>query len=164
MNATFSAAGVDAPQPRQQFVQDSHRANRCSPRASMSTPPKTPPAPATYVLEGAHDRPELRGHRFIGKLPRCGLGHAEVDDLGHSSAVDDRDENIGGLEIAVDDALVMRVLHRLADRYKQFEPLLGREPGLIVNFVSGKPLTSSMTKNGWPLGVRPPSRTRAMLG
>ena len=32
------------------------------------------------------------------------------------------------------------------------------------NLVSGRPLTSSMTKNGWPVGVRPPSSTLAMLG
>ena len=32
------------------------------------------------------------------------------------------------------------------------------------NLFSGRPLTSSMTKNGWPVGVRPPSSTLAMLG
>ncbi len=32
------------------------------------------------------------------------------------------------------------------------------------NLVNSGPLTSSMTKNGWPVGVRPPSSTLAMLG
>ena len=32
------------------------------------------------------------------------------------------------------------------------------------NWVIGTPLTSSMTKNGRPSGVAPPSSTRAMFG
>ena len=43
------------------------------------------------------------------------LGHAEVDDLRHRHAVVQRDEDVRRLEVAVDDAFLMRVLHRLAD-------------------------------------------------
>ena len=32
------------------------------------------------------------------------------------------------------------------------------------NLFSGRPLTSSITKNGWPSGVSPPSSTLAMFG
>ena len=65
----------------------------------------------------------------------------------------------------MDDALLMRVLHRLADGDEQLQPLRrGVSLASSQNFVSGRPLTSSMTKNGWPPGVRPPSSTRAMLG
>jgi hypothetical protein len=44
------------------------------------------------------------------------LGDAEVDDLGHRLAVLLGDEDVGRLEVAVDDALLVGVLHRLADR------------------------------------------------
>jgi hypothetical protein len=36
--------------------------------------------------------------------------------LGDRLAVDERDEDLGWPQVAVDDALLMRVLHRLVDR------------------------------------------------
>ena len=51
------------------------------------------------------------------------LGHAEVDHLGHRRAVVQRDQDVGGLEVAVDDPFLMGVLHGLADRHEQLEPL-----------------------------------------
>ncbi len=44
----------------------------------------------------------------------------------------DRDQDVGRLQVAVDDALLMRVLHRLADRHEEFQPLFGGEPGLVA--------------------------------
>ena len=51
------------------------------------------------------------------------LGDAEVDHLGHGRAVVQRDQHVGGLEVAVDDPLLVRVLHGLADRDEQLQPL-----------------------------------------
>ena len=75
---------------------------------------------------------ELRRHRFVGQLAGGRLGHAEVDDLGNRLAIDDRDQDIAGLQIAVDDALLVRMLNRLADGHEEFQPLFGRQPALVA--------------------------------
>ncbi len=52
------------------------------------------------------------------------LGHAKVDDLADRPLVVFGHQHIGRLEVAMDDSLLMGVLNRLADRHKQFQPLL----------------------------------------
>ena len=52
-----------------------------------------------------------------------GLGDAEVDDLGDRHAVVERDHHVGGLDVAMDDPLLMGVLHGLADLDEQLQPL-----------------------------------------
>src|SRR5262249_6312473 len=48
---------------------------------------------------------------------------AEVDDLRHRLAVINGYQHVRRLEIAMDDALLMRVLNRIADLDEQLEPL-----------------------------------------
>src|SRR2546428_13510206 len=43
-----------------------------------------------------------------------------------------RDENVRGLEVAVDYPLLMRVLDRLANPDEKIEPFLGGEIGLVA--------------------------------
>ena len=74
-----------------------------------SSVPTTAPKPVTSVL--------------LGQLLPGRLGHAEVDHLRHRLAVVQGDQHVGRLEVAVDDALLMGVLDRLADRDEQFQPL-----------------------------------------
>ena len=59
---------------------------------------------------------------------------------------------------------LMGVLHRLADRDEQFQPLASREIAWSQYSVIGTPLTSSITKYGRPVSVVPASSTLAMLG
>ena len=54
---------------------------------------------------------QLRVNRRVGQPPFRRLGDAEVDDLGHGHAVVQRDENIRRLDVAVNDALLVRVLN-----------------------------------------------------
>jgi len=49
------------------------------------------------------------------QLLPSGLGHAKVDHLGHGLAVIQRHQYVGRLDVAMDDALLVRVLDRLAD-------------------------------------------------
>ena len=72
--------------------------------------------------------------------------HAEVDHLGHRLAVVQRHQHVGGLDVAVDDPLLVGVLDRLADRDEQLEPLPRREAAASQYSVIGTPLTSSITK------------------
>ena len=76
-----------------------------------------------------------------------GLGDAEVDHLGHRLAVVQRDQDVRRLEVAVDDAFLMGVLHGLADVGEQLQPLARRRGWFLSqNSVIGTPWTSSITK------------------
>src|SRR5262249_16423254 len=76
--------------------------------------------------------PRPRGRRPLQDLAPDRLGHPEVDPPGHRPAVDQRDEDVGGLEVSVDDPLLVGVLHRLADRHEQLQPRADAEPGLVA--------------------------------
>jgi hypothetical protein len=65
--------------------------------------------------------------RAIGQRLGGGLGDAEVDDLGDGRRVALRDQDVGGFEVAVDDAFLMSVLDGLADVDEEGEPLTQRE-------------------------------------
>ena len=52
-----------------------------------------------------------------------GRGDAEIDDLRSRHAVDLRDQDVAGLEVAVDQAFLVRVRHPLADAHEQFQAL-----------------------------------------
>ena len=80
-----------------------------------------------HVQRRADHLRELRVERLLGQLLADRLGHAEVDHLRHRPAVVQRDQHVGRLEVAVDDPLLMGVLHRLADRDEQLQPLARRE-------------------------------------
>ena len=60
------------------------------------------------------------------------LGDAEVDHLGRRPAVDERDQHVRRLDVAVDDPLLVGVLDRPADRDEQLQPLAGRELGFVA--------------------------------
>ena len=49
--------------------------------------------------------------------------------FGTGVAVVQRDQDVGRLEVAVDDPLLVGVLHRPADLDEQLEPLAGRRAG-----------------------------------
>jgi hypothetical protein len=49
------------------------------------------------------------------------FGDAEVDDLGDCFLAGFGDEDVAGLDVAVDDALLMRVLEGVADLSKEIE-------------------------------------------
>ena len=65
------------------------------------------------------DRPQEVGADRMDRL-----GHTEVDHLRHGLAVADRDEDAIGLDVAVDNAFLVRVLDSLADTHKEIQPLL----------------------------------------
>src|SRR5439155_10002989 len=83
--------------------------------------------------------------------------------LGHRLAVIERDHDVGRLDVAVDDALLVRVL----DRWQTGTNSSRRSRGVgrlsSQYWVIGTPWTSSMTKYGRPASVAPPSKTRAIL-
>jgi hypothetical protein len=63
-----------------------------------------------HVHRRADDRSGVL-QALVGQVEFRGLGDAEVDDLRGGPAVDFGDEDIAGLEVAVDDPLLVGVLH-----------------------------------------------------
>ena len=66
---------------------------------------------------------------------RGGVTHlrdAEIDDLGRDAVAFIRDQDVRGLQIAVDDALLMSVMHRLADGDEKLQPVAEVELVLIA--------------------------------
>lgn len=58
-----------------------------------------------------------------GKLVGDGFGHAEIDDLGHRLATHVGHQNVGWLEIAVNDRLLVGMLHAFANLAKYGQPV-----------------------------------------
>ena len=77
----------------------------------------------THVGRRADELLQLREDRLVRQPPFGGLGDAEINHLRHRHAVVQRDEDVRRLDVAVDDALLMRVLDGLADLDEQLEPL-----------------------------------------
>src|SRR4051812_3759065 len=75
---------------------------------------------------------EFGEQRPLGERPAGRLGHAEVDDFGYGRVVDDRYQDIGGLQIAVNDPLLVGVLHRPADEDEQLQPLGDGKPFTVA--------------------------------
>ncbi len=60
------------------------------------------------------------------------LGDPEVDDLRGGPAVHLGDQDVAGLQVAVDDPLLVGVLHRLADGDEQLQPGPDRKPMAVA--------------------------------
>ncbi len=83
----------------------------------------------THVLHSPQQLPHLRllrRHRQIG-VGRP--GHAEVDHLRLAGSID---EDVAGLQIAMDNTLEVAVVNRIADLGKEPKPLLNGEPGIAA--------------------------------
>jgi hypothetical protein len=64
---------------------------------------------------------------FSREVARKQLGDAKVDDLGNWLGILITDEDIGGLEVSVQDAAVVSVLHAATDLHEELESLTQRE-------------------------------------
>jgi hypothetical protein len=84
-----------------------------------------------HVGGGADDGAGF-GDGLIGQSLLGRLGDAEVDDFRHTPAIDQGHQHVGGLEVAMDDPLLMGVLHRLADSDEQLQPGARRQVCLVA--------------------------------
>ena len=90
-----------------------------------------------HVFRRSHELAELGEHGLIGAALVDRLGDAEVDHLGDGAAVDLLHQHICGLQIAVDDALLMGVLHGFADGQEELEALARIEAAIVAIFRDG---------------------------
>jgi hypothetical protein len=99
---------VEGRAAREQFVEQHAKAVNVAARVNVQA--------GQHRLLGTHvggraDELFKRGEeRLIGQPPRRGLGDAEVNHLGNGHAVVDGDEDVRGLDVAVNDAFLVRVL------------------------------------------------------
>src|SRR5947208_183337 len=92
------------------------------------------------------------------------LCQAKVNDSRDRLAVHFGDQDVGRLKIAMNDCLLVGVLHRFANRYEQLQAIADSQLLLIQYSVMGTPGTYSITKYGWPSDVVPASNTFAIDG
>ena len=100
-----------------------------------------------HVSRSADDRAGV-GEALLGELEFGRFGDAEVDDLRRGPAVDLGDQDVGGLQIAVDDPLLVGVLDRLADGHEQLQPGPHREPLLVAELGDRNALDQLHHKEG----------------
>src|SRR5579863_5254219 len=74
---------------------------------------------------------------FEGRSWGNRFGDAEVDDTGNRLAVDFRDENVGRLQVTMDDGLLMCVLNAFANLDEERETVANRKFLRIAVFVDG---------------------------
>ncbi len=128
----------------QQLVQQHAQVNKC-PFAYQHRADSAVPAPGSCT-PACRRSDRTRVQRLFGQRLVRGLGDAEVDDLGHWLVIVHGDQNIGRLEVAMNDALLMGVLDGLADVDEQLQPLARRQLFSSQYSVMGMPLTNSITK------------------
>src|SRR5262249_13125951 len=85
-----------------------------------------------HIFQSPNEHADFRVDASFGQLWPNRFGHAEVNHLRYGLAVIKSDQDVGRLQVAMNDSLLMSVLHAVTDRYKQFESLSGRQPGLVT--------------------------------
>ena len=83
----------------------------------------------THVGRRADELLELRVNRLVRQPALRRFGDAEINHLRHGHAVVQRDQDVRGLDVAMDDALLMRVLNGVANVDEQVEPFARGEIG-----------------------------------
>ena len=76
-----------------------------------------------HVFERAQYCAHARKYAAICEPLRSSLGQTEVDDPGHRLAIHVAHQNVRRLQVAMDDGLLVRVLHSFADLDEEFHPL-----------------------------------------
>ena len=137
---------------RQQFVQHGPERVHIAPRVHVPGPHLR--LLRAHVLRRADHLPRLGEDRLLRQRVRDRLGHPEVDHLRHRRLLAQHHQNVARLEVPVDDPLLVRVLHRLADRDEQLQPLPDRQPLPVAVVRHGQ------ARHVLHHEVRPPPRRR----
>ena len=92
-----------------------------------------------HVFGSPDQHPRLAEQRLFRKGLFRRLGQPEIDDLRHRHAVTLHDEDVGWLQIAVDHALLVRVLHRIRHLEEQFQTAPHVQPLTVAVVGDGNP-------------------------
>jgi hypothetical protein len=123
--AAAQRLGIERQRAAEQLVQ--HDAQGVHVRAGVDVQHRPLRLLRRHVLRRADELARLRKQRPLRQALADGLGDTEVDDLHERLVVDERHEDVGRLEVAVDDGLLVGVLHRIAGLNEQLEPRAQRQ-------------------------------------
>ena len=98
------------------------------------------------IGRGADELLELGEQRLVGKARPDGLGDAKINYFRRGHPIHFGHQNVRRLDVAVNDAFVMRVLDGVADLNEEPQPLGGGKLVLVAVVGDPMPRTSSMTK------------------
>ncbi len=116
--------------PSEQFVQQ--YAQRIDVAARVDIEARHFRLLGTHVQRRPDHLGEGREQRLLGELLVGRFGDAEIDHLGNRPAIVERDQHIRRLDVAVDDPLLVRMLHGMTDLHEQFQPLVDRQVVLVA--------------------------------
>jgi hypothetical protein len=109
-----------------------------------------------HVLGRADELVEFREEGSLGQPVIDRLGDAEVDDLRDGPPVlVDSDQDVGRLEVAVDDGLLVGVLHGATDLGEQLETFGGADAAVVAVLGDGLALDQLHHEIGLPRVGRP---------
>ncbi len=115
-----------------------------------------------HVGGRADELVQLGVNREVGQAALGGLGDAEVNDLGHRSAVMQRDKDVRGLMSRWMDMPLMRVLYGVADPMNRSRR--SRAALVLVAVIRDFDAANQLHQQGGRSPVAPASRTLAMFG
>src|SRR5947209_6240534 len=130
LGITFQRQGAKWSSARDQLAQQYPKAVNVTARINIQAPETG--LLGTHVSRGANDKFGQAGGRVLLEMSLNRAGDSKINDFGHRHAVMHRDQNIRWLDVAMNDALVMRVLDRLADLDKQENALTNAEVVLLA--------------------------------
>src|SRR5262249_43392313 len=88
----------------------------------------------THVSGGANELVQLRIYGEVGEAAFGGFGDAKIDYFRHGHSVMESDQDIGRLDIAMNDAFLVGVLDGLTNLCEKIEALAGAEIILVTIF------------------------------
>ena len=122
---------IEGQRPHQQLIQ--HHPQRVHVRAGVHIQPRHLRLLGAHVLRGADDLTHPGHQRPLRQLMPQRLGDAEVDDLHYRLLVLHRHQHVCGLQVPVDDPLMMGVLDGLTDIDEEADALVrGEAVGVAV--------------------------------
>ena len=75
---------------------------------------------------------ELGVDRFVREVTVCGLGNSEINHLRNGDAIVQGDKDVGRLDVAMNDALLMGMLDGLTDSHEKIQSVDGRHLVLVA--------------------------------
>src|ERR1700722_14688068 len=86
----------------------------------------------THIDRSSDEGPGLSEHSFAGGLRPNGFRQAEVDNTWSGFAIYFDHQDVGRFQIAMNDRLLMRVQHAIADFYEKFQAIADFELMLVA--------------------------------
>ena len=113
--------GVKGCGPRQQLIQEHAQRVDVAPRVDIKAAHLS--LLRAHVLRRPDELTVLGEQRLLGEPGVRRLGDPEVDDLRHRQSIVEGHHDVGWLDVAMDDAFLVRVLHRATHLNEEPEPL-----------------------------------------